>query len=104
MKKTKELHQVWVEWNTIPAEMKEHMHMKKSLIGKWHYHYENKNGVIGLIRIQVPRFTMKPFKKNNPLVLYTHYMWEACGILEFRRFPTKKDAEVAIYNALKEKQ
>lgn len=70
--------------------------MKKSLIGKWHYHYENKNGIIGLIKIQVPTFNLK-LKMNR------QYMWEACGVLEFQRFRTKKEAEKEIYKALKEK-
>ncbi len=78
--------------------------MKKSLVGKWHYHYENKNGVIGLIKIQVPIFGRVRLKKLSletgiPCI----YMWEACGILEFQRFRTKADAEVEIYKALKEK-
>ncbi len=95
MKKTKEIHSLWSEWQTIPSEMKNHLFMKKSLVGKWHYHYENKNGIIGLIKIQVPSFTTS-FKID------TQYMWEACGVLEFQRFRTKKEAEKEIYKSLKE--
>ena len=87
---------MWVEWNTIPESMKRHLFMKESLVGKWHYHYENKNGIIGLIKIQMPIFTPS-------LKLYGEYKWEACGILEFQRFRTKKEAEKEIYKALKEK-
>lgn len=103
MKRTKELHPVWVEWQSIPKEMKEHLHMKKSLIGKWHYHYENKNGIIGLIKIQVPifgRVSLKPLKLEDGIPC--RYMWEACGVLEFRRFGTKAQAEKEIYKVLKE--
>lgn len=102
MKKTRELHPVWLEWQSIPKEMKEHLHMKKPLIGKWHYHYENENGVIGLIRIQVPNFRPRPGKISLMMGIPTQYMWEACGVLEFQRFRTKKDAEDEIYKALKE--
>ncbi len=79
--------------------------MKKSLVGKWHYHYENKNGIVGLIKIQVPQFRMSfpPKKISIKRGIPTQYMWEACGILEFQRYRTKKQAEVAIYKALKEK-
>lgn len=107
MKETKELHPVWLEWNSIPEQMKQHLHMKKSLIGKWHYHYENKNGIIGLIKIQMPIFgRVRPrktsyFLKNG---IPTRYVWEACGIMEFQRFGTKKEAEIEIYKALKEKK
>ena len=105
MNRTKELHPVWLEWKTIPDEMKKHLHMKKSLIGKWHYHYENKNGIIGLIKIQVPIFGRVRLKKLSletgiPCI----YMWEACGIMEFQRFRTKKQAEIEIYKALGEKR
>ena len=102
MKKTRELHAVWLEWNTIPDVMRKDLHMKKSLIGKWHYHYENKNGMIGLIKIQVPQFRFRPKKITLQTGIPTIYMWEACGILEFRRFRTKKQAEIEIYKALKE--
>lgn len=95
MKRTKEFHHVWVEWNHIPKELRTRLFMKKSLIGKWHYHYENKNGIIGLIKIATLSFDLS-FKIDY------RYMWEACGVLEFRRFRTKKEAEIEIYKALKE--
>ncbi len=103
MKKTKELHPVWVEWQSIPKEMRARLFLTKSLIGKWHYHYENKNGIIGLIRIQVPQFRLRPKKISLKSGIPTRFMWEACGIMEFQRFRTKKDAEAEIYKALKEK-
>lgn len=102
MKKTRELHPVWVEWQSIPDVMRKELHMKKSLVGKWHYHYENKNGVIGLIKIQVPVFNFRP-KITLERGISVKYMWEACGVLEFRRFRTKKEAEIEIYDALSEK-
>jgi len=95
MKKTREIHPIWDEWNGLPKELKNKLFMKKSLIGKWHYHYENKNGIIGLIRIAIPSFDLS-YKMDY------RYMWEACGVLEFQRFRTKKDAEVEIYKALQE--
>lgn len=97
LKRTKEIHPTWEEWQQIPHELKNRLFMKKSLIGKWHYHYENKNGIIGLIRIQMPVFDLKKFGTYR-------YVWEACGILEYRRFGTKAKAEDIIYNALKEKK
>ncbi len=104
MKRTRDLHPVWLEWQSIPAQMRTHLFMKKPLIGKWHYHYENKNGVIGLVKIQVPQFRLRPKKISLEKGIPTQYMWEACGILEFQRFRTKKDAEIEIYKALKEKK
>ncbi len=103
MKRTRELHPVWTEWKSIPDVIKKDLYMKNSLVGKWHYHYENKNGVIGLIKIQVPQFRFKPSKISLETGISTEYMWEACGILEFKRFRTKKEAEIEIYKALKEK-
>lgn len=100
MKLTKEIHPIWKEWCEMPHEIKNRLHFTKSLTGKWHYHYENKNGIIGLIRIQVPTFS---FAKKPPNGMFGKYMWEACGILEYQRFSTKKEAEIEIYKALKEK-
>ena len=88
---------MWKEWESMPEEFKNKQYFKKSLVGKWHYHFENKNGTIGLIRIQVPGFN---FKKIGSFP----YMWEACGILEYQRFNTKEQAEKEIYKALKEKR
>jgi hypothetical protein len=102
MKKTKDLHPVWVEWHSIPVEMKQHLFMKKPLIGTWHYHYENKNGIIGLIQIQVPQFRLHPKPITLEDGIPTKFMWEACGVLDFQRFRTKADAEKEIYKALKE--
>lgn len=97
MKKTREIHQMWKEWESMPDELKQRLFSNKSLVGKWHYHYENKNGRVGLIRIQVPGFNFSFKKCNMP------YKWEACGVLEYRRFSTKEEAEIEIYKALKEK-
>jgi len=87
---------MWKEWQSMPDELKNKLFTKKSLVGKWHYHYENKNGIIGLIRIQVPGFN---FSITKSII---RYRWEACGVLEYRRFATKKEAEIEIYKALKE--
>ena len=97
MKKTKEEHQMWTEYQKFPKELKDKL-MSGCLIGRWHYHYENKNGIIGLVRIQCGvNFTKSgKWKMDN-------MMWEACGVLDFQRFATKKEAEIAIYKTLKEK-
>lgn len=70
MNKTKEIHSMWKEWELMPDEFKNRLFMKKSLVGKWHYQYENKNGRIGLIRIQCPTFNLKNFRECR-------YVWEA---------------------------
>ena len=88
---------MWKEWQSMPDEFKNRLFMKKSLVGKWHYHYENKNGRIGLIRIQCPKFNLKTINEYG-------YVWEGCGVLDFERFGTMKEAEKAIYKALKEKR
>lgn len=95
LKKTKELHPVWLEYDQMPQEIKNRTRFlrKRSIIGKWHYHYENKNGRIGLVRL------------NHSMSLSRDgHCWEACGVLDFQRFYTKKEAEIEIYKALKEKQ
>jgi len=94
LKITKELHSVWKEWNNIPPEViyRSNFIRSRSIIGKWHYHYENKNGRIGLVRL------------NHSMSLFRDgHCWEACGVLDFQRFYTKKEAEIEIYKALKEK-
>ena len=92
MKKTKEIHNVWMDFSKLPKEFPLHKFMRRSFIGKWHYHYENKNGRIGLVRLNHPL----DFTKQDG------HHWEACGVLDFARFRTKKQAEIAIYKALEE--
>lgn len=91
MIKTREKHRMWEELEKMPKELREKLQMLPTLIGKWHYHYENKNGRIGLIRL------------NNSFVWKKKsHCYEACGVLDFERFRTKELAEIAIYKALKE--
>ena len=97
MKVTKELHSGWVEWDRMPKELLAKLSIKKSILGKWHYHYENKNGRIGLIRINCGVTFTKSGKWNAD-----NMMWEACGVLDFARYSTRKEAEVEIYKTLKE--
>ena len=87
---------MWKEWEEMPQEFKDHLFTKKCLVGKWHYHYENENGTIGLIQIQVPSFSTTD-------IFDCDYQWEACGLLEYERFSSQEEAEIAIYKALKEK-
>lgn len=91
MKITKEIHPLWKEWDKMPQELKNHLFTKKSILGKWHYHYENKNGIIGLVRLN-----------HSMNLLKEGHCWEACGVLEYQRFFTKKEAEKIIYEALHE--
>lgn len=91
MKVTKEIHPLWREWSKFPTALKDGLYMRRPIIGKWHYHYENKNGIIGLVRL------------NHSMNLNREgHCWEACGVLEFQRFTTKREAEKAIYEALNE--
>lgn len=94
MKETKEQHRMWTEYQKMSKEFTEKI---PPLIGRWHYHYENKNGIIGLVRLNDMMLTNWGGRKHSD-----HY-YEACGILDFERFRTKKLAEIAIYKALKEK-
>lgn len=87
MKVTKEIHSMWKAEKGIMALLPKGTDWR--LIGKWHYHYENKNGIVGLIKIRSPWH--KP-----------RWLWEACGVLDFQKFATRKDAEVEIYKELKE--
>jgi len=96
MKITKEIHKMWGEWSNFPKELLDKMPIKNCIVGKWHYKYENKNGTIGLIRIQSGVAWIESGWRSDMMV------WEACGVLEFTRYPTKKAAEVEIYKALKE--
>ena len=96
MKVTREIHPGWSEWQKMPKELKEKLHMG-CLFGKYHYHYENKNGKVGLIHIECGvNFTKTGMLRANGM------MWEACGRMDFARWYTKKEAEIAIYAALHE--
>ena len=101
MKETRDLHPIWMEWNVMPEDYKRQQYMKKSIVGKWHYHYENKNGRIGLVKIQASDFGFLT-RKSKPKDYPCRYVWEACGVLEFEQFATKKMAEAKIYKTLKE--
>lgn len=89
MKITKEIHELWKAEKIIARVMPRLNQLDLRMIGKWHYHYKNKNGEIGLIRIKAPWCKSK-------------WAWEACGVLDFTRYPTRKAAEVEIYHALRE--
>ena len=98
MKVTREIHPMWREYHQIPKELQNQLHFG-CLVGKYHYHYENENGKVGLIQIECGvQFTKKGKLKANGK------LWEACGIMDFARWVTKKEAEAAIYDALKEKK
>lgn len=93
MKKTRETHGLWESWEKLPPEIRQKL---SPLVGKWHYHYENENGRIGLVRLNnlIPRRFGK-IKESN-------HCYEACGVLDFEQFKTIRDAEVAIYDKLGE--
>ena len=92
------MHHLWKEMARLPKKVRDEFNAKlPPMLGKWYYYYENKNGKVGLARINHGlEFTLK-----NGKFLGHHY--EACGHLDFQRFRTKKQAEMAIYNVLKEK-
>lgn len=93
MKKTREIHYLYKNWQKIPKEIRYFPYFeRKCIVGKWHYHYENKNGKIGLVRFN---HGLDYNEKKH------HY--EACGALELQRFPTLSQAEAAIYKKLGEK-
>ena len=94
MKETRERHNLWKHWKEFPQELKDQL---PSIVGKWHYHYENKNGKIGLVRLNNG---IRWDKKKNQ---WRGHVYEACGALDFQQFNKKKNAEIAIYKALKEK-
>jgi len=92
MKKTRIIHNLYKEWQKLPKEITNHEFFgKKCLVGKWHYHYKNKNGEIGLVRLNHNFFN---HRKN--------YCYETCGVLDFQRFDTLGEAENAIYEKLGE--
>ena len=98
MNETRIMHHLWKEMARLPKKVRDEFNEKlPPMLGKWYYYYENKNGKVGLARINHGlEFTLK-----NGKFLGHHY--EACGHLDFQRFRTKKQAEIAIYKTLKEK-
>ena len=93
MKKTREVHRLYENWQKLPKEIRNTPYFaRKCIVGKWHYHYENENGRIGLVKFNHGL----DFNENNH-----HY--EACGTLDFERFQTLTQAEEAIYKKLGEK-
>jgi len=85
---------MWEEYQKMPKEFTSKL---PPMLGKWHYHYENKNGRIGLVKLM----DIFPFGIGDKSSL--GYCYEACGVLNFKQFYSLKDAERAIYKALKEK-
>jgi len=92
MKKTRCVHNLYKEWQKLPKEIRKLRYFKGGcLVGKWHYHYENKNGRIGLVRF------------NSDLnFISSKNCYEACGTLDFERFSSISEAESAIYKKLGE--
>lgn len=95
MKETRVMHGMWKEMARLPKVMRDEFNEKlPPMLGKWYYYYENKNGKVGLARVN-DYFMFKKGKNSH------HY--EACGHLDYERFKTKKQAEIAIYKVLNEK-
>jgi len=91
------MHKLWMEMARLPKKTRDEINEKiPPMLGKWYYYYENENGRVGLARINDHHFIMFNGKKDSH-----HY--EACGHLDYETFKTKKQAEIAIYKALKEK-
>ncbi len=81
---------MWASWEKLSVETKEKLH--GPIIGKWHYSYENKHGKIGLIKLN----HNLNFHKGK---IWNH-CWETCGNFELTRYPTKQEAEAAIFEKL----
>lgn len=97
MKETRKMHKIWKEMASLSKKTRDEFNEKfPSMLGKWYYYYENKNGKIGLARIN-DVFLMDMMGQKKAC----HY--EACGHLDYEKFKTKKAAEIAIYKALGEK-
>ncbi len=95
MKETRVMHSMWKHMAKLPKKMRDEFNEKlPPTLGKWYYYYENKNGRVGLARIN-DHFMFSGGKDPH------HY--EACGHLDYKTFKTKRKAEIAIYKALKEK-
>ena len=93
MKVTREEHGLWKEWDSKSLEKK---YLMPPIVGKWHYHYENQNGTIGLIKLNTG------IRFEGEKMTWRGHVYEACGVLDFKQFKTKEDAEIAIYSALGE--
>jgi len=79
----------------MPKELKDSIYFaNRCIVGKWHYHYENENGRIGLVRFNYSHTGF--FDKNR------NFCYEACGALDFEQFQTLSQAEYAIYKKLGE--
>jgi len=87
------MHHLWKEMARLPKGMRDELNEKiPPMLGKWYYYYENENGKVGLARV------------NDPFWGRTDaHHYEACGHLDYERFSTKREAEIAIYKTLKEK-
>jgi len=95
IKETREVHGLWKDYSKFPKDLRDSLGMPP-IVGKWHYHYENKNGRIGLVRLN---HGLELSIKNGK---WRGHCYEACGKLDFKQFKTKKQAEIAIYKALDE--
>ncbi len=92
MKKTRTIHRIYEEWLKLPKEIRNIRYFNgRCIIGKWHYHYKNENGEIGLVRFNHSLNFAEP-----------GFHYEACGTLDFERFTTISKAESAIYEKLGE--
>jgi len=95
LKKTRSIHTLYQEWQKLPKEIRDSRYFtNRCIVGKWHYHYENKNGKIGLVRFNYGHIGF--FGKTR------NVCYEACGTLDFEQFPTLAQAEDAIYKKLDE--
>jgi len=94
---------MWKEWKSIQTPLRLHISpfMKKPLIEKYLYRYKNKNGEISIIRINLPNLRFNP-RKPSSLESRYEYLWESCGVMEYNRFKTRHEAEIAIFKALGE--
>jgi len=94
MKKTRSVHNLYKEWLKLPNDIRKLRYFERGcMVGKWHYHYENENGKIGLVRFNDNMDFFNNTKK---------YCYEACGTLDFERFSSISQAESAIYEKLGE--
>ena len=98
MKETRIMHHVWKGMSKMPKELRDEFNKKlPPILGKWYYYYENENGKVGLARLNHGMF-LEPDKNGQ----WRGHCYEACGHMDFKQFKTKKQAEIAIYKALKE--
>ena len=96
MKKTRTIHYLYLEWRKLPKELRcNPVFNDTCIVGKWHYHYENQNGKISVVRFN-HQFIMCNKKPQ-------HHIYETCGTMDYAQFNTLYEAEAAIYKKLKEK-